>query len=88
MIITSLILRAILTATKRKIFLNEYSCQHPILRHPQSTKSNNQLFALVSFVFRYKILKHIHTLKCKNFIKPPTCFGHRMTILREYVSPC
>jgi hypothetical protein len=28
------------------------------------TKSNNQLLALVSFVFRDKILKHIHTLKC------------------------
>jgi len=29
-----------------------------------ATKSNNQLLALVSFVFRDKILKHIHTLKC------------------------
>jgi len=28
------------------------------------TKSNNQLLALVSFVFRDKILKQIHTLKC------------------------
>ena len=28
------------------------------------TKSNNQLLALVSFVFRDNILKHIHTLKC------------------------
>ena len=28
------------------------------------TKSDNQLLALVSFVFRDKILKHIHTLKC------------------------
>ena len=29
-----------------------------------NTKSNNQLLALVSFVFRDKILKQIHTLKC------------------------
>ena len=28
------------------------------------TKPNNQLLALVSFVFRDKILKQIHTLKC------------------------
>ena len=28
------------------------------------TKSNNQLLALVSFVFRDKILKQIHTIKC------------------------
>ena len=28
------------------------------------TKSNSQLLALVSFVFRDKILKQIHTLKC------------------------
>jgi len=28
------------------------------------TKSNSQLLVLVSFVFRDKILKHIHTLKC------------------------